>query len=456
MKRLLSLLLVLLVCCHSAFAGQALPVTPMQRTLSGVIQQKMFKRGFAANDPRFGATIDLVSSGTASVAGATAAAVVAGAITAPAWVSVAVAAGVGVVVTAAVSLAINGVVDWLFSDNPTDSTPIIQKVKQQPVGKGLLAGGPYWQSSILGIYGSDAMSPIQTAVAINWPADVTSTYEIGTCTSTSNPTKTTCLITRINKSTGYKQTGYAAIGATYYPSGAPGTCQPGYVFRNSSCIPVPALNAAPQESKVSIQQAIDNLSSEERAKPLNPEIVAPLADKLWRDAAAQPGYSGVPYLANDPITSADVEAWRQANPQGWPSVSDFIAPQPVSNSPWKLPATPTATTQDPTIATSPSTNPAANNPQQNLGSDPGIGSPNLETTPTAQQILQPILDLLPDFRSFVMPSHQAACPKATFDAFGRSMTMDVHCKISEEQRAALQAVMVAVWGLAAAFIILRA
>ncbi len=454
MKRFLIFVLSLCFVSNLAFA-QALPVSRMQNALSGVIQKKAINRGFAANDPRFGATLDLVSGSAATVAGTTAAAVVAGAVTAPAWATVAIATGVGVVVTTAVSLAIYGVWHWIFSSDPKDTTPITQHTDQAaPSGTALVAGGPYWQTSILGIYGGDGMSAIQTAVSINWPSDATSRYEIGTCNTTANPTKTSCLITRINSSTGYKQTGYAAIGATYYPSGAPGSCQPGFVYRSSSCIPVPA--QVQPDLKLTAQQAIDNIPATELAKPLNPQIISTLSDKLWRDAAAQPGYNGLPYVATDPITSADVDAWRQVNPNSWPTVKDFVDPQPATNNPWKLPATPTATTQTADTVTSPSTNPAANNPLQNLGPDPGIGSPSLEPTPTAQQILQPLLDLFPDFRSFVVPSHQAACPKPTFSVFGKQITMDSHCTISEEQRSALLAVMTAVWLMSSAIIVLRA
>ncbi len=454
MKRLFVAFLLACFFINAALA-QAVPVSRMQSAISAAIQQKAFKRGFAANDPRFGATLNLVSGSVGTVAGSTAAAIVAGAITAPAWATVAISVGVGAVVTVGVTLAVNGVIDWLFPTNPTDTTPITTHQNQAlPSGNGLVAGGAYWQTSILGIYSGDAMSGIQTAVSINWPADATSTYEVGTCTTTSNPTKTSCLVTRVNKATGYKQTGYAAIGSTYFASGAPGSCQPGFVYRASSCIAVPATTQP--DAKVTAQQAVDALPASELSKPLNPQVVASLADKVWRDAAAQPGYSGLPYIATDPITTAEVDAWRQANPDRWPTVQDFVSPQPATNSPWALPSSPTATSQDPSAATSPSTNPAASSPLQNLGPDPGIGSPTLEPTPTARQILQPLLDLFPDFRSFVVPSHQATCPKPTFNVFGKQVVMDAHCTISEEQRSALYSVMAAVWAMTAAFIILRA
>lgn len=453
MRKLFLTLFIAFFSCHAV--SQALPVSKVQAAISAAIQNKQIKRGFAANDPRYGSTISSVSGLLSSVAGGTAGVIVAGAITAPAWATVAISIGVGAVVTAGVTLAVNGLLDWLFSPSSTDPTPITQH-SSSPIstGNGLTQGGPYWQTSILGIMGSDPMSAIQTAVSLNWPADAGSTYEVGTCTTTTNPTKTSCLITRVNKTTGFKQTGYAAISATFVPSGAPANCQPGFVYRPTNCIAVPAQTLA--DAKVSAQQAIDNIPSSELAKPLNPSLIATLADKAWRDAAAMPGYNGLPYVATDPITSAEVNAWKNANPAAWPTVQDFVAPQPATYSPWTLPADPLAPTQNPTTSTSPSTNPAANNPLQNLGPDPGIGAPTLESTPTAQQILQPLLNLFPDFRTFVVPSHQATCPKPSFNVFGKTIVMESHCDISESIRATLFAVMSAVWVMGAAIIILKA
>ncbi|MCL2658825.1 MAG: hypothetical protein FWD62_15725 [Betaproteobacteria bacterium] len=457
MKKLFVSLLLSMFFIDAAFAFVS-PISGMQNALSGSIQQKLFKRGFAANDPRFGATLDFVSGNVGAVAGGTAVIIVAGAVTAPAWATVAISLGVGAVVNYGVSLAFNGIIKWLFSPDPEDATPITVQQSQpsSPIGNGLVASGPYWQTSILGIYSGDALSAIQTAVSINWPPDSTSTYEVGVCTASVNPVKTTCLVTRVNKATGYKQTGYAAIGANYYESGAPGSCEPGFVYRASSCISVPATTETQPEVKVTAQEAIDALPEAELSKQLNPQLLASLADKMWRDAAALPGYSGLPYVATDPITATEVETWLKAHPELWPTVRDFVRPQPSTDFPWKLPSVSTATTQDPAAPSTPSTNPGASNPLENLGPDPGIGAPSLESTPTAQQILQPLLDLLPDFRRYVVPSHQATCPKPTFDVFGKEIVMEAHCTIAEDQRSALYAIMAAVWAMTAVFIILRA
>ncbi|TAK93484.1 MAG: hypothetical protein EPO09_12475, partial [Aquabacterium sp.] len=404
--------------CHA----QTFPVTRMQNSISGAIAQKAYNRGFTVADPRYGATLDLVSGQLVAVAGSTAAAITLGTVTAPAWASVAIAAGVGVVVSTGVSLALKGAWNWLFSN---DLKTITQHSSDTlPTGNGLNKGGPYWVSSILSVYGSDPTAVITTAISLNWVGDSTSYYQLGNCTSTT--VYMSCLVTRVNKTSGYQQTGYAGVGATYQTSGAPGTCQPGFVYRNASCIAVSA-QVSPDVAGLTAQAAINNIPASELLKPLNPALVATLADKAWRDAAAQPGYSGLPYVASDPITAAEVDAWRLANPNLWPTVQDFVNPQPSTNSPWKLPGNATVTQQDPTQQTVPSVNPSASSAQVNLGADPGIGSPSLETTPTAQQILEPLLDLFPDFRSFVVPSHQATCPKPTFTVFGKQIVMDAHC-----------------------------
>ena len=68
--------------------------------------------------------------------------------------------------------------DWLFPTNPADTKPITQHVNQAtPIGNGLTAGGAYWVTSISpGVYGSDAMSAIQTAVPLNWQGNRASKF----------------------------------------------------------------------------------------------------------------------------------------------------------------------------------------------------------------------------------------------------------------------------------------
>ncbi|OIQ75373.1 hypothetical protein GALL_429610 [mine drainage metagenome] len=99
--------------------------------------------------------------------------------------------------------------------------------------------------------------------------------------------------------------------------------------------------------------------------------------------------------------------------------------------------------------------------QVNLGPDPGVGAPTLETTPTVPQILGPLFNIMPGIKNFVVPSHQSACPTYTFHfALGswwsQEVTMTSHCTLVENNRAAITAAMLVVWTLAALFIVLTA
>lgn len=98
--------------------------------------------------------------------------------------------------------------------------------------------------------------------------------------------------------------------------------------------------------------------------------------------------------------------------------------------------------------------------QVDLGPDPNTPPPNLEATPTIEQIVGPLLNLMPDLRNFALPGHSSECPTAhlQWSLFGRTFdyTMDTQCVLIEENRGLIQAAMMVVWTLCATFIVLRA
>lgn len=433
---------------NSAFS-QAVPVSKMQSALSGIIQQKSLKRGFAANDPRYIGTIKDVSAGLAGTA-ATAAVVTAAGVTAPAWVSVALAAGIGTLVTYGVSLAIDGLAKWFFKSSTIDTAAINGQVQN---GGPMVKGGPYWEGTgdkyhngeplVAFVLGTDGMAvAMQASSMVKYPSV--------TCVSTFGGTGVQCSLPN----------GYPTSKAVYRASGAPIDCPAGSFGSATSCstydYSYPAPGAVPAQTGVSLPTAVASIPASDLQKPVNPDVLANLANAAWLNAAAKPGYSGLPYTAADPITPAEVTTWKNANPASYPTVADSVAPQVASNSPWQLPVSPTATTQSPGVYPSTGTNPAAANPLQNLGPDPGVGAPTLEEIPTSEQILKPIFDLLPDFRSFDVPSHAAECPKPSFHLFDRDYVMDTQCTISEDNRPLIQALMSALWVIIGVMIVLRA
>jgi len=441
---------------NSAVAGAAFKINPMQSSITGVISQKAKSRGFAANDPRYLQTISAVNGTLAAEVGGVAAAVTVGAITAPAWVTIAVGIGVGAVVTYGVSLALGGLTNWIFP--PTSSTQSLQYIAAPTTATGgVTAGSPAWIDAAndnVRFYSSDPLSPLYaTFNYLNYAAQG---YVIDSCNQES-PIFYKCYIAKMVNGSSSVQ---FAMGSNYDTSGAPITCPKGQLAQNNVCIGVVVPASAPNTSSPPVtltpQAAVNQImQSDEVNKPLNPAVVAMVADKLWRDTAAKPGYSGIPYDATDPITTDDATTYKNANPSNYPTVGDFVTPQDPATTPFVLPVTPNQTTE-PVANPANSVNAASSQPQTNLGDDPAIGSPTLEDTPTASMILTPIFSLFTDFKNFAVPSHSAECPKPVLQVFNKSITMDAQCTLAEQQRSTLLAVMAVVWLLAGALIVLRA
>ncbi|TAL94902.1 MAG: hypothetical protein EPN73_15470 [Paraburkholderia sp.] len=64
--------------------------------------------------------------------------------------------------------------------------------------------------------------------------------------------------------------------------------------------------------------------------------------------------------------------------------------------------------------------------------------------------------MLPGFKGFQMPAHSGVCPTGTFSMFGNTYTMDQHCTLFEQNRAAISAAFALVFLLASVFIVLTA
>jgi hypothetical protein len=92
------------------------------------------------------------------------------------------------------------------------------------------------------------------------------------------------------------------------------------------------------------------------------------------------------------------------------------------------------------------------------GDDPNITA-NDPTAPS--NIMDPIFNWMPKLPQLTLNTGSAQCPTWNVDltSFGGSSwhwTMDAQCALSESVRSALSALMVSVWGIAAAVVILRA
>lgn len=418
---------------------QALPSPKpdqVNRALSGVLQDSMRARGFAANDPRFGNTLARISPVLTGVAGTTAAAVAVGSVTAPAWATVAVAAGIGAVITFAVGLGLDALVKWLFHDNMIDEFSSSLAPAKVP---GTYVDSIVWCTN-QGGGGCAATAEAMAAQAVSNLGQSAASSSYDATGGVYNVKTTTGLIIYVSRTKGSLN------------------CPGGHYYKGNQCLPLTFPSEAVRTG-LSPAEAIKALPQDELGKQLNPAVVAALLNRAWQQAALQPGYDGLPYPQSNPITSAEAGRWAQSQPQYWPTVADFVRPNPVtatSPAPWALPSNPTSPQITPTPRPNEgTTNPASDQPQANLGADPAIGAPTLEQTPTAQEIADPILQLMPELRGFKAQGQMGVCPHPSIELYGTHV-IDAHCKLIEDNKGVLQLAMAFAWAAMALFIVLSA
>ncbi|NHZ93947.1 hypothetical protein F2P45_33880 [Massilia sp. CCM 8733] len=265
-------------------------------------------------------------------------------------------------------------------------------------------------------------------------------------------------------------------------NGSSGTaCDPGYGqefddtwwtsnYPNSAQISIKAPVAGTGTQQYSsLDEAVASMSTTDKAKAINADTLAKVVNSAWANAAAQPGYNGLPYLATSPVTAAEVQAWQFENPALNPTIGDLLVPAVAPGTgpvPISLDAGGSSNPNpNPTPDPNPTPTPVGltnvnvvNVPTVRVdwGADPGVAAPSMETTPTASAILSPLLNLMPSLRSFVVPSHSSVCPKPSFSIFEKQIVMESHCAVLDDSKSTLYAVMAFVWMMLGAFIILRA
>lgn len=407
MRRFVSLLLVvsLLFSSFTPVHAQALP-SRVAVAVGGVIERNLARLGFAANDPRIANTLAAVGVaandsvfGVASGVGMAAA----GILGAPAWATVAIGLGIGALAFGAYKL--------LTSNTPGGIAVV-------------LPGG----------------APVTSLVNQGWspPGMVQSVYQVMGNPSTGVLPVDAAFVPFVVAA--------GALSGGWYFSGTLNPCLPGYLL----CGQVVTAPALPQTVPGTLDQIAAQMPPAAMTTPIDPGSLADIANEALRRAAAQPGYQGVPVPLNQPITPQDVIDWGNANPGKMPTPADVLAPLPNGV---VMPA--------PTGSASPFPNPfplPTPTPTPTPTPSDTFLPPGMENTPTASQILAPILGLLPDFRSYVTPSHAATCPTPSVDVFGKHLVLDAHCTLldSPSVRQVLYAVMAAVWTIVAIFIILAA
>lgn len=419
----------------------------LNNILLGTYFTKFASTGVAPTDVRVVKTTNAISS-TLKVVGGTAAAIAVGTTTAPAWLSIALGLGISYAISYAVDLAV-GAAKWAFrNDNNIDvSTKPTLEITSSPLPTGsvwkALIGSPYTGHTG---YSSDGVSMyLESKYKANLPQ-----YYSPPATCTPSASSIKCDGSTVMLPTG-QPTSYQNCSSGYWEqtSSTTGLCHP-FSFPAPSSLPITKTPS----------QAIADIPYADAYKNLNPVIIAAIADRAWQQAASKPNYDGLPYSASNPITAADVTSFVSSNPSLQPTVSDFVKLEPASPSdpsPWALPTYyPTGTTPVDTGTGTGTGGTGTGTTTVDLGPDPAVTPPNLETPPTPQEILDPILNLLPSFKTFNPSIPTGTCTKPTFSLFGNTITLQAHCTIIDEIKPILKGAMSFAWVAIAAFIILSA
>lgn len=161
-----------------------------------------------------------------------------------------------------------------------------------------------------------------------------------------------------------------------------------------------------------------------------------LVDRMYFYGTQRAGYRGVKYTI---VSKADAVAVLQGRFVKVSSLTQQVQPPtPV------MPAAP---------ASSPGSNTPS--PSLDLGSDPAIGQPAIESI-TASSILSPIWGLFPSLSAWSPGNYAISCPVFTPSVFGAVLQINEHCQLLEGQRVALGVLSLVAWASAALLVVLRA
>ncbi|MCX4165324.1 MULTISPECIES: hypothetical protein [Paraburkholderia] len=368
------------------------PPASFGSTLGALVAANAAANGFAAADPRIAATAAAIGARAAALAAAAASA--AGtALGAVSWGAVAAAAGIGAVLGAVpVTLGNDTLTQWQFNHDGTVS--VYAPPSGTPPGGGgspvggtvspyapLSAGVVYWYIMQITASSADAAGEafMEQAGLRSWSIKcaLTEPFENqAVCTGTqTNQAGTEGKPSFTVASSGQKWTGP--------------TCPSGMGTASGGCTAFAPQQPPPPPPPVTTSPAVAaaGTSAADQADSLNPKVAAATVDALWSSVASQPGYQGLPYPVNAPVTGAQAAGVESSIGASWPTVGSFTGGAGTtaggsSSTPFD--------TSVPAASNPASSVPVATNPgsgaQINIGPDPGIGAPGLEQTPTATQI----------------------------------------------------------------------
>lgn len=251
--------------------------------------------------------------------------------------------------------------------------------------------------------------------------------------------------------------GYIYNGSSYvaYQTTATTSCATGFVYNGSSCIADPSATLGEQTQIVQMNDLISKLTQTDLNSKVSATDLSNLTNALL-SAGNQAGLQNVPMTNAQDFANANVK------------LSDLVSPittanvQATANTPLSAtttsPATSPSTTTSTTTTTDPSTGATTSTTNVsvnvNFGPDPGIQAPILEATPSTNQILDPIFNMMP--KTFTISGNQGSCPSPTFSVLQHTYNFDFMCNILNTHAGLISAIMLFAFTVASVVIILSA
>lgn len=331
MRKLLLVTTFLIALQPNVYAGLPVPSSysgKVNNAIGANLSVGMQRRGFAANDPRYNATIEAVAGTATTVALSVGGGVIAGAT----WPAILAGAGISTVASVAVPWLVNKAVEWYWGTG--------QEAGKVKVGGQDAAGDP----KALPVMPKDWKDPAITAKpGMNFFYDPASgkVRQIFTMSIQANsrfdppaPYSNGSLNEDFQTPWDGKLTHpYWSRGSLIYQNPTVSGVQYGvytipWEYRTPADKPV----AAPAiQNYVKPAELPASLSTELAKQPLTAQMLADAVNALWKQAAAN-NPNVAPYPATDPVTAAEVEPWIKANPDAVPKGEDWFAPVAPSNS----------------------------------------------------------------------------------------------------------------------------
>lgn len=427
----------------------------VNRAVSSIVKFKQSKWGFSALDPRFKATMDAIGGAATSIA----VGVATGAVATVGWPALLIGAGVSAVASGAFSLGVGTLIDWIWGSGDDQKDVTLSGSGMGVTSLENIPLMPDTYPAMIEKYGANReLFFVDSAWKIRRFKTVD--YLCLSSASCSLPPPYNSSSLEVGFSAPCSSASGCAIGSTAYWGQVYVKGVAGNPYRNQVVwelrMPSGQLIGNPgyQSSPKPVSQAIADLPQAASSAKLSPEMLAAIVNTMWKNAAADSTPNTIPWSASDPITPADILEWQAANPSLVPTVGDFIGPvaPPGSNSvPFPLPNVEDSSETDTHTGTG-----AGTSPTIDMGEDPHVGAPELEETPTASMILDPILNLLPDLRSFQVPAHSASCPRPSYNILGREFRLESHCDLLERYRSLIETACMLAFTILAITNVLRA